>query len=297
MNWLSSFYLTHPEYRRLRVAKRSPCSVHFELEPGLYEAHFQIKPIYERTGQVWLPAGSLASLGRLTMDAIRNPRLAFEMAMALPFATVFTDGYGGTTWTAKDSYIRPDSPNSNYGTNAYIQVRDNANSNELRVLLQFDTFSVSTAATVSTSNCITRAYGQGVPIDIFRGLQSWTESGVTWNKYNGTNAWPGAAGGLAGTDYSATKELTWTPYNGVTPGQQCTFAIPVMTQVWVTTPAANFGMWWIAETTKPGQRDDIFSSDNTTDQSYSPELQVTYTLPAGGSKVIHAMAGSMGSIN
>lgn len=43
MNWLTDFFQKHPEYKRLKN-KRTRNSIHFELEPGLYEAHIWIDP-------------------------------------------------------------------------------------------------------------------------------------------------------------------------------------------------------------------------------------------------------------
>jgi hypothetical protein len=207
---------------------------------------------------------TLPSLAGMTRPVI-DPTLALQ-----PDATA-----------GEDSYIRPDNSNTNYGTNTLMEARVGP-ATKLTSLLKFTLTDIPTTATVNTSVSTLRTYTQAVLVGVYRGLSSWTEAGVTWNKYDGSNNWPGAAGGLAGTDYAASYETTFTCYAGAAPGATRDISIPIMTQVWVTTPANNKGMWLIAISTgSDGDRGDIYSSDYALDASYRPKLVVDYTLPAG----------------
>lgn len=123
-------------------------------------------------------------------------------------------GQDGSTNTAatnnKDAPIRSDSPGLNEGTRSdmncgYIQV-----GNIKRVLIDF-TLPIVTGTISSITLNLYGVINAGSPdIEVHQLTQSgWTEVGVTYNKYDGTNNWSSAGG-----DFSATIVDHQAPTNG-----------------------------------------------------------------------------------
>lgn len=289
MSWLADFYFQHPEYRKLRIAKRSRDSIHFEIEPGKYEAHFLTRPMFERGASgLWLPVGNLAKAVRMGIALSQQPRLAWELAKALPFAASpyssqpdEASGYD----TYIDGYVT--TYNNGIATGMYIGCQTNA-AYKWRGLLKFDVSSIPATATLTaatlTLRCVTSS-GVAMDCNVHRALTQWYEGakngaapdagqdGSTWqyrNK-NGNVAW-GAAGGQSGTDYTAGATATVS----ITGTGAFDFNVLTDAAAWVAGSATNYGQWLISTTTF-GSNYRLFASSSHATASYRPKLYITYT--------------------
>lgn len=190
----------------------------------------------------------------------------------------------------KDCYMTQGSPTFNTGAATVLTIGWLASNDARRSLLQFNVSTIPTSALVASSvltlvrssNDGTYAYNYAA----FRVLQAWIEGtgvwgasadGATWNTYDGTNNWGTAGCDNTTSDRNATGENSHTiNYAG-----NNTWSIPVMTQIWVATPASNKGVLiaaldvWSAE-----GRWVPCSSDHAT-AANRPKLVIDYILPGG----------------
>jgi len=160
--------------------------------------------------------------------------------------------------TADTSLYKGGGGGDNYGITATMKAVI-PGATEGRMLLAFDVSSIPTnAIVVSAILSAKSAYAgtAGSTLDAHEGKVAWIEGTKSdaqagnlepcWlaREADGaggvTTAW-GVAGGLAGTDYVAVAENSFSP---ITLNTRFEVAIPVMTQNWVTTPADNFGVWF-----------------------------------------------------
>jgi len=174
-----------------------------------------------------------------------------------------------------DAYISEGAPNTNYGTTEYLIVYPGGGID--RSLLKFDFTSLPTGATITTATLNLYYYAAtgnptGRTVWAYElTTTGWTEAGVTWNKYDGTNAWSAAGG-----DYTTTNGASlvcpasygWMSWN-----------VLALAQHFQSThgEVAHFLM-------KDGTEDGAgagpdFSSNNYGTSSLRPKLIITYTAP------------------
>lgn len=114
-------------------------------------------------------------------------------------------------------------------------------------------------------------------VSVFRMKQSWTETGATWNTYDGTNSWQTA--GMAGandrelTDIG-TLALTASEANGY---KEITLDAEKV-QEWFDGDFTNEGMMYKVDT----EVDDGYQYVSRSGASNNPELVIDYTPPGGG---------------
>ncbi len=111
-----------------------------------------------------------------------------------------------------DSYLEELAPDTNYGTSTILQVSQPTSiSKRIRSVLKVDFSALPGGATIISAPLSLYYFawgGDGDPVGrtywVYRLTQTlWTEGGVTWNKYDGTNNWS-AAGGDYTTDDGAS---------------------------------------------------------------------------------------------
>ena len=117
--------------------------------------------------------------------------------------TIFTDQA-----PTGDNYINNDVPTANHGTDASFYGGEyNGGAQVARGLLKFDLSAIPSSAVVASATLslwITTDYATNTRIyRIFRQKRAWTETGSTWNKYDGTNNWQ-TAGGFGADDCEQT---------------------------------------------------------------------------------------------
>ena|SRR3990167_3138893 len=110
--------------------------------------------------------------------------------------------------TALDTYIESGAPTTNYGTSGNIATgENNAGASGLRSLLKFDLSSIPAGSVIDSA-----VLSLTISVDlssnartfrVFRQKRAWTESGATWNKYDGTTDWQ-TAGGFGADDCEQT---------------------------------------------------------------------------------------------
>jgi hypothetical protein len=168
--------------------------------------------------------------------------------------------------TGEDSYIISSAPNTNNGDGINLQLTADAR----RILIEFNLSGIPSNARITSANLklYVTAKGSGDPVtNVYRLTQSWTESGVTWNKYDGTNNWA-----TAGGDYDSTVWATAT----VTASGWSTWNVGNLIQSWVNGSYSNYGM--LAGTSTASGTTYFASSDNS-DTSLWPVLEINYTTP------------------
>lgn len=294
-NWLSNFYERKPEYRNLRVVKRTPDAIHFELERGLYEAHIFLDRRFERSAAgAWLPKSELTDAVRLARKLIRNPQAALYFAAALPFLTTLTLQPDATSGI--DTELESVSPTLNFGVATTIDSIMTGGSDKRRGLFQFDLSSIVAGSQVSTAtftrHC--RANEGAAQVNVHRTARSWTEGtkngsgaadGATWNTYDGTNNWT-----LAGGDFDPTVAGNNNPASWVN-GTFYDFIITSLVGGWVSGANANNGLLSKVATetgTNTGLAAD--SSDNATSGN-RPKLVVVYIPPLAVAGNVAAAGG------
>lgn len=309
MSWLTDFYQRHPEYRRLRIAKRSRNSIHFEIEPGKYEAHFLTRPLFERvTSGLWLPIGNLAKAVRMGIALSRTPRFAWEVAKALPFTasplTLQPDETAGCDTLICNfiSYL-----DYNYGISTAILSGSSGNAGTpYRGLIQFDVSSIPSTDTVDTGvltlYCISETSTSDYYVGIHRGLTQWFEgdkagaalaaghdgSTARYRNNNGSVQWYGnTQNGSSGNDFSAS----YTAHTLITaPNAAYDWNGLVDIAAWVAGTATNYGWWLIGDELLNNHNKNFASSSGAT-SSQRPKLVVTYHTPATTSRSFAVIVG------
>ena len=195
--------------------------------------------------------------------------------------TLQPDGTAGI-----DNNIISDIPTTNRGTNTGIDIGyDTGGSGKGRGLIKFDFSSIPTnlniTSSIMTITPVIDYSSNSRTLSVYRSLRAWTESGSTWNKYDGTNNW-----GTAGADNTTTdREATaiGTVSVGASPTIGAGIDIPLNAaaiQEMVRGTFANNGFVLRVNT----ESDDgiVYASSDNATPSYRPKLVIEGTLPGGG---------------
>ena len=189
--------------------------------------------------------------------------------MVLAFLLV-TGNAGAETVTlsaSSDSLLHSANTTTNYETSTSLDSATGTGDDAW--VFKFDLSSIPAGSTIKSA--VIRIYeslrGSGGTFIFYRLVRDWTESGVTYNTYDGSNNW-GTAGALnSSTDYTATDSVTTGNANGG-------WVTAVVTNiVSAQFSGNNYGI--IMRRTGSNAYDFINSSENA---SNNPELIVTYTL-------------------
>ena len=313
MSYLQWLYLAHPEYRKLRIVRRSPVSVHFELERGLYQAHFQMRPMFTHVlPGVWMPAGNLASavrlamLGALGIAAAQHPRVALAAMLPLAFAVTDTFQPGATGY---DAYVRAAVATTNYGTADHIYVGDVADgsSDAARSLIKWDISTIPASATVSAAtaslyeDAAAATEGGSWAVNFNRCLKNWVELECTWNNLSTSDTWTTAGCGAVDHDYDSDVSATVT-LDGTAGSAFVDFSGSFLVddvRKYVDGTYNNYG-WRVAAPNAEYRgaanvmRNDFVSSDHVT-AAQRPKLVTTYTIP--NSTITERIRVVRGSVN
>ena len=194
---------------------------------------------------------------------------------------------------SKDVKIESGNPTTNYQNDGVLDIYNYFGTRF--GLIQFD---VSSAAgnTVTDSS----SAGHGLILTVFAGvdgnqysvearqlLLDWTEAGVTYNTYDGSNNWPGSAGAsTSGTDHSATLDGSIT---GAAPSADDVHTIALTesrVQAMLTT---NYG-WRLA----PAAANRAVRYRSASDATAGKRPQLVFEYTAGGPAPRASMLSLMG---
>ena len=174
-----------------------------------------------------------------------------------------TSDWNGSTTTnvsppSADSEMRSDSPDTNYGSASTFQAYySSGGGTTRRGILKFDLTGIPTSAFVHRGVLYLYASdGSNLPLTVYvnRVQQSpardWTEGGVTWNKYDGTNSWTTPGGDFIDTDDdqyvlvdTTPKWCSWvgsSPVIGITPAVQSFVKTSSTNYGWIVSPDTGF---------------------------------------------------------
>ncbi len=208
---------------------------------------------------------------------------------------IFQNGFSGTNAATanstssnfNDAYIRSSKTTTNYGASTSVQSGGTSSgSNIRRGIYKFNTSEIPATAVIQsaifTGVATAVSSGFNYPVSVYALTRSWTEGtksgsgtadGATWLNFatGAGNTWTTSGGdfnatALAATTINATGTYNWDITNQV--------------QLWVGTPANNFGL---IQKTDESASTSIYatfaSKEYTTTTSSRPKLTVTYVVP------------------
>jgi hypothetical protein len=171
----------------------------------------------------------------------------------------------------KDTYISDESSTINYGSNSYIRVMNTSSGNR-RTLIQFELTSLPEDDMIIDAHVWLYRYGgsltDSATTNVHKLTQSWTETGATWDTYDGTNDWPA---NNDGGDYDTSIEDTEVVFAGM--DRWYSWDITDLTKGWVNGTYQNYGMVFVADFDTDYHR--FLTSDYLSNPSLRPKLVVT----------------------
>jgi hypothetical protein len=179
-------------------------------------------------------------------------------------------------YSTKDSYIRNKSgyTSTNYNGNDHVKVKGTTGDIK-RALFQFDLTTIPSNSIIDSASFslfMWKNNSSTDPVSVQRLTRSWTESGVTWNRYDGTNNWTSSGGDFNSTIYaSAFPSVYWAYTN---------WNIKTLVQEWVTGTYTNFGMMVKRNPDNVSTSKDMhFSTREDVGTTYDPKLYIRYGVP------------------
>jgi predicted ribosomally synthesized peptide with SipW-like signal peptide len=183
---------------------------------------------------------------------------------------------------SQDSYINSGSANTNYGANVNL-IDGRSGSTYQKALIKFTLSSIPSTAVITSATLQLYATADGNANDVvnmYRLRRAWiegnnsTNSGVTWNTYNGSSPWGTAGAANISSDFINTIIATATiPSDGM--NNWYSWTSPLLkdeVQAFVSGTTTNNG--WILYPTSPGGgQTTSFSSKQG---SFVPKLIVIY---------------------
>jgi hypothetical protein len=191
-----------------------------------------------------------------------------------------TDNGDGTCTTTfqpndtygKDSQVRYDHSNNNYGTLTPM-LAGPYGGGPMRSLVEFNLSSLPSTVEISIANLTliaTKHVSSDVVCNAHRLTNSWLESEVTYNNRTDSLSWD-----TAGGDFDSNIEDTDTQQDGEGTGTPLYFNITNLVRGWVNGTYSNYGL--IVEADTSNDYTAFYTSDYTTDTSLRPKLVINYT--------------------
>lgn len=214
--------------------------------------------------------------------------LALVLSGSIWTGTVGASPLASTTLTlqpdetdALDTYIYSYTATTNYGTNAQIGVGegDYGMARYMRSLVTFDLSDIPSGSAVSSVS-LTLTVSQDFTdkseqFCVYRIKRNWTESGATWNTYNGSNAWT-SSGGWSSTDVDQTSLGCLTLGAAEPSGTALTWTLDatVVEEMITGGSLSNYGFMVKAD----NEFNDayMFHSSSSATSGYRPKLVVVY---------------------
>ena len=212
--------------------------------------------------------------------------VAVSGTVSLCMTTSFQQGTGSYSG-ARDTHIQQANVTYNYGAATPLMVdsdEPNSSGNDVSALLYWDLSSIPAGSTIESASVTVYVENvtQSPGFDMYAMTQAWTEgtgngsataNGATWNTYNGSNAWPGGAGGASDRGSTALANFMPTATGSYQAALNATGE--AVLEGWINTPANNKGFMIHAGSTTNGL--DLTSKEGTT-VANRPKLTVGYCL-------------------
>lgn len=190
------------------------------------------------------------------------------------------DDFSGTDETD----IRSTSQTSNFGTNATFQTTKYSAGNDANGLIKFPGLLEISSPVIVSSAVLTlywTAGNTGHTVTAKRLLPAWTEGGATWNKYDGTNDWPGSGGGLT-DDQDRSSTVAGTIATVATAANNFSDdAFSADVEGMINGTYNNYG-WHLERTDSEDDTQYINWAASEGTDGQRPYLTVTYTASGGG---------------
>lgn len=201
----------------------------------------------------------------LALSVVPGPQT--DLSLAAPDSGITCLTLQPNASAGKDTFIREDSANSNYGSNNDLIVK--TESGKLRrVLLQFDLGTIPSTALISSATLSLYAYDVkdgNATINARKITTAWSENSVTWNSPWSSNG--GDFGPVVDSEeFVKDIEGNWNSWD-----------ITSLATDWKNSPSSNYGVLLESPVTNPKNETKFYSSDYTSNTSLRPKLQVCYT--------------------
>jgi hypothetical protein len=165
----------------------------------------------------------------------------------------------------------------NYASDILSVYTDSTTPNIQRTFIQFDLTPIALAGNeyVQSATLTLTAltyYGDNSaqkPMEIYRVLAPWTETGLTWSNRDATHAWTNAGGDFVGTNGQPYAVSTASPMNG----QPVTWDVTALVREWLTNGSPNYGLLLKSE-------DGNHLIFNQREGTFGPKLTVITGLPS-----------------
>ena len=208
----------------------------------------------------------------LTPSSTSTATLTFTPTMTFTPSPTPTPGlpacYSGTPnglLPSDDTFIRGDSPLSNYGSEKTLDVRPD-NGGDRRGLIKFDLSSIPSNATITSATLYLHEVDNksGQTTSVYRVTSGWSESTVTWLTWT-----------LLGGDFDQSiSYFTFLPDQS-----NCTLTMDItnLVRLWVNGTYPNHGLMLYST----GMSHKIsYVTKEETDASQRPKLDIVYTVPS-----------------
>jgi len=177
---------------------------------------------------------------------------------------------------SNDAYIDEANATTNYGTTSSLHVGTDAAIKHRKILLKPAVTSLPVGHTLTSAklrlHCKSTT-GTAPALKAHRALLTWTEAGVTWNKYDGSSDWTTAGAAASGTDYAAA-----TLYSGTPTKDRNNFIVMALDLTeFASLIASNKGIL-IWEEGIAASNSWEFSSASDPNEALRPTLELEYTL-------------------
>lgn len=198
--------------------------------------------------------------------------------------------------SAKETYIKDDAPNTNYGGDNELPIGESSAAPQIsRGLIQFDLSSIPVDATIISATLTLTLKSDGNTfasnnriLRVYRVIRSWLEAEATWNEADTGTNWGTAGCANTTTDVEASDIGTSSLLTSDSANDEKTFALtPSKIQEMITDGIfANEGFKISADTEVSDQY--VFRGAETLTASQRPELCISYTTPGSASPSISA---------
>jgi hypothetical protein len=181
-----------------------------------------------------------------------------------------------------DAWIASNAATSNYGTHSAFHVGEDSGSISIRRgLVKFDLSGIPSNA-VLTSAILSLWKADGASSNtrtyrVYRTKRVWTEAGVTYNKYDGSNDWQ-TAGGFGANDCEQTDIGSLSLTASAAAGEKQFTLTVASIQTMITGGAWTNNGFLVKVDTESADLTIFYSSDHSV-ETQRPKLTIEYDLP------------------